>query len=138
MKIRQQIGDRAGEASTWHQLASIDLKKGDYTAARENFEKSMKIRQQIGDRAGEAATFSQFGVVAWKLGRTHLAIRLIAMGFQILAAIGHSNTKIAYDNLCYVASKINLSQEQFGVLQKEVAESYARDRGQSLIHAAFP
>ena len=35
MKIRQQIGDRAGEASTWHNLATIDLKKGDYDAARE-------------------------------------------------------------------------------------------------------
>ena len=55
--MRQQIGDRAGEAATWHQLATIDLDQGDYDAAREKFLKSLEIRQQIGDRAGEAATW---------------------------------------------------------------------------------
>ena len=29
--------DRAGEAATWHQLATIDLNEGDYPAAREKF-----------------------------------------------------------------------------------------------------
>ncbi len=69
MKIMQQIGDRAGEAATWHALASIDLNKGDYDAAREKFEKSMKIRQQIGDRAGEAATWHATGHDRLEQGR---------------------------------------------------------------------
>ncbi|APZ90775.1 tetratricopeptide repeat protein [Fuerstiella marisgermanici] len=55
--ILQQIGDRAGEAGTWHQLASIDLNEGDYAGAREKFGRSLDIRQQIGDRSGEAATW---------------------------------------------------------------------------------
>ena len=48
MKISQQIGDQAGEAATWHALATIDLDKGDYRAARESFEKSLEINRQIG------------------------------------------------------------------------------------------
>ena len=55
------------------------------TQPLENFEKAMKIMQQIGDRAGEAATFYQFGLIAWMLGKTQQAIRLMAIGFQIFA-----------------------------------------------------
>ncbi len=51
MKIKRQIGDRAGEAATWHQLATIDFEQGDYKRRREKFEKAMEIRQQIGDRS---------------------------------------------------------------------------------------
>jgi hypothetical protein len=31
------IGDRAGEARTWDNLATIDLNEGNYAAAREKF-----------------------------------------------------------------------------------------------------
>jgi len=48
LTITQQIGDTAGEASTWHQLASIDLQTGDYAAARELVARSLTINQQIG------------------------------------------------------------------------------------------
>ena len=59
-----------GEASTWHNLASIDLNKGDYEAAREKFEKAMKIMQQIGDRAGEAATWHALASIDWRRATT--------------------------------------------------------------------
>ena len=52
-----------------HGMASIDLNKGDYEAARENFEKAMKIMQQIGDRAGEAATWHASGLDRPEEGR---------------------------------------------------------------------
>ena len=138
MKIMQQIGDRAGEAATWHQLATIDLQKGDYDAAREKFETALKIKQQIGDRAGEARTFSQLGVMAWKLGRVQEALRLIALGHLILVNIGHSDAKRGSENLFAAASQLSFSQAQLDALQKEVANAYGKDRGQSLIDAAFP
>jgi hypothetical protein len=37
-----------------------------------------------------------------------------------------------------MASKLSYTQEQLDILQKEVAEAYQKDRGQSLIDAAFP
>ncbi len=55
-------GSNQNEAAVaLHGLATIDLKKGEYEAAREKFEKAMKIMQQIGDRAGEASTWHQSG-----------------------------------------------------------------------------
>ena len=120
-----------------HGMATIDLRKGDYEAARENFRKAMKIRQQIGDRAGEAATFSQFGIIAWGVGRSQEALRLIALSYLIFANIGHSDAKMSFENLSTVASQLSFSQEQLDALQMEVAEAYRKDRGQGLIDAAF-
>ena len=138
MEIMQTIGDRVGEAGTWHQLAMIDQNKGDYEAARGNFGKAMKIWQQIGDRAGEAATFYQLGIIAWQQGRDQGALRLIALGHMIFANIGHSDAKMSFENLSAAASQLSFSQEQLDALQEEVAETYKKDRGQSLIDAAFP
>jgi len=137
MKIKQQIGDRAGEAATWHALALIDLSKGDNGAARENFDKSPKIVQQIGDRAGEAATFSQLGLLAWRQERASQALRLIALGYLIFSNIGHSDARKSFEYLHTIASELSFSQEQFDALQMEVAEAYRKDRGRSLIDAAF-
>jgi tetratricopeptide (TPR) repeat protein len=121
-----------------HQLATIDLEKEDYEAARENLEKAMKIRQQIGDRIGEAATFYQLGIIAWRQGKALEALRLITLGHLIFTGIGHSYANKSFENLLAIASQLSLSQEQFDALQKEVAEAYRKDRGQSLIDAAFP
>jgi len=63
LPMQQQIGDRAGEAATWHRLATIDLREGDYDAAREKLQKSLPMQQQIGDRAGEAATWHQLATI---------------------------------------------------------------------------
>ena len=68
LTMRQQIGDRAGEAATWHNLATIDVNVGDYDSARENFQKSLEIEQQIGNRAGEAATFHQLATIDVNVG----------------------------------------------------------------------
>jgi tetratricopeptide (TPR) repeat protein len=138
MKIRQQIGDRAGEASTWHNLASIDLEKGDYEAARDKFEKAMKIMQQIGDRAGEAATFYQLGILSWERDPTLNGLRLVALSYLINNSIGHERTKTSFENLSRMASKLKYTQELSDYALKEVADAYRKDRGQSLIDAAFP
>jgi tetratricopeptide (TPR) repeat protein len=138
MKIRQQIGNLEGEAATWHALASIEMKKGEYEAAHENFEKSMKIRQQIGDRAGEAATFYQLGILSWERDPTQNGLRLVALSYLINNSIGHERTKTSFENLSLMASKLKYTQESFDYALKEVADAYRKDRGQSLIDAAFP
>ena len=68
LKIRQEIGDRAGEAATWHQLATIDVHQDDYGGAREKFEKSLRINQEIGNRVGEAATWHNLATIDLEQG----------------------------------------------------------------------
>ncbi len=137
MKIWEQIGNLAGEALIWHQLAYIDLEKGDYEAARENFEKAMKIVQQIGDRVCEAATFHQLGFLAREQGRLKEGLRLVALSCVIDASIGHAETESDINALSGMASELKYTQVQIEAMLKEVAEAYKRDRGLSLIQAAF-
>jgi tetratricopeptide (TPR) repeat protein len=63
LKIKQEIGDRAGEAATWNNLAMIELSQGDYAGAREKVEKTLKINQEVGNRAGEAGAWHQLGSI---------------------------------------------------------------------------
>jgi tetratricopeptide (TPR) repeat protein len=119
-------------------LATIDVYKVDYDAAREKFEKSMKIKQQIGNRAGEAATFYQLGFLAREQGRSWEGLKLVALCCVINASIGHGDTESDFKALSGMASKLKYTQEQIEAMLKEVADSYQKDRGQSLIDAAFP
>ena len=80
--------DRAGEAATWHNLATIDLNEGDYPAAREKFARSLEINQAIGDRAGEAATWHQLASIDLKEGDYPAAREKFARSLAIRQAIG--------------------------------------------------
>ncbi len=89
LTICQQIGDRAGEAATWHQLASIDLNEGNYPAAREKFNRSLEIKQQIGDRAGEASTWHQLATIDVNEGNYPAAREKFNRSLEIKQQIGN-------------------------------------------------
>jgi len=131
------VGDRAGEAATWHQLATIDLYRGEYDAARQKFDTALKIRQQIGDRAGEATTFAQLGIMASERGQIEVGLRLVALSAMIFGSIGHAQIKEVEPWVNGMTSQLNYTQEQIEAMLQEVAESRQRDRGASLIEAAF-
>ncbi len=137
LEILQAIGDRAGEAASWHQLAMIELKEGKYTAARKNLGKSLVIRQTIGDRAGEAMTLAQIGVIAWEKQRREIGIRLLAMGFGILAEIGASEQDQVGKNLAFAAGELGLNQAGVEGILVEAAQAYQRDRGAEWVRLAF-
>jgi len=68
LAIKQQIGDRSGEASSLNSLGIVCQSLGDYDRARDYYEKSLAIQQQIGDRAGEAKSLGNLGTVCLSLG----------------------------------------------------------------------
>ena len=138
LDIRQQIGDRAGEAATLHGLATIDAQQDDYDAARAGFHRALDIRQAIADRAGEAATWHQLGFLAAAQGRRAEGARLVALCFLIDQSIGHGDAEKTFAALVGLASELQYTQEQFAAMLREVAEAYARERGQGLLRAAFP
>ncbi len=138
LEMKRQIGDKAGVADTLHQLAAIDMERGEYDAARKKFETALKIDQQIGDRAGVAATLSHIGIImATKEGRAEEGLRLATLSATILKDIGHADLERVEPWVDGLASDLEYSQDQFDALLQEVAESYQKDRGRSLIDAAF-
>jgi tetratricopeptide (TPR) repeat protein len=59
----EEIPEIERDGTIWHQLASIDLQEGKYSAARMRFTKVLTIDQNEGDRAGEAATWHQLATI---------------------------------------------------------------------------
>jgi tetratricopeptide (TPR) repeat protein len=138
LAIQQQIGDRAGEATTWHQLATIDLNEGNYAAARDNFAKSLAIEQQIGNRYGEAGAFFQLGSLASKEDRLLPGAKLVGLCFCIDQAIGHGDARQDLQAFLSLCERLNLTETQVSELLEEIAGSYQQDGGRSLLKEAFP
>ena len=91
------------ESIALHGLATIDLQKGDYAAARENYEKVMKINQQIGYRAGEAATWNQLATIDLRRGDYAAARENFEKAMKINQQIGDRAGEAAtLDNLATI------------------------------------
>jgi len=133
LPLQQEIGDRAGEAATWHNLATIDLNEGAYGPAREKFATSLRIKQEIGDRAGEAATFYQLGMLAWQQRKAAAGMRLVALCYLIDREIGHGDAESDFRQLAGLAEALNYTQDQLDAMLQEVAMAYKRDRGAELV-----
>ena len=65
-------------------------------------------------------------------------LQLVALCCFMVASTGHGDALRDLEVLSSMASELGYNQEQLDALQKEVAEAYQKDRGQSLIDAAFP
>ncbi len=135
--MRQRIGDQAGEAATWHNMATIDLNEGNYDDAKDKFTKALNILQRIGDRYGEGMTFYQLGVLAFRLGAKTYGIQLAAMSFSITQAIGHSDARRIGENILGMCQELGYNEEQVKNVLQEAAEAYRQDRGQRVLAQAF-
>ena len=98
-------------------IASIDLKTGDYEAAKENLGKAVKIVQQIGDKAGEAAIWHQLAMIDLKKGDDEAAREKFEKSTKIAQEIGERRIEASnWHNLAsidlrkgdYEAAKKNL------------------------------
>jgi tetratricopeptide (TPR) repeat protein len=64
LAIKEQLGDRAGMASSYHHLGIVAQVRGDYDAALDWYRKALAIKEQLGDRADMASSYHQLGRVA--------------------------------------------------------------------------
>ncbi len=68
LTIKEELGNRAGTASSYHQLGIIAQERGDYDQALDWYRQSLAIKEELGNRAGTASTISQLGVLATETG----------------------------------------------------------------------
>jgi tetratricopeptide (TPR) repeat protein len=135
LSMRQQIGDRAGEADTMHNLAMIDQETGEYDVARAEFQKLLAMRQQMGDDMGEASTWHNLGSIDWREGGYEPARdkfeKALALRQQIGDRAGEANTwhglacvdlRVGdYDAACNKLQKAFAIFQQIGDLAGEAA-----------------
>ncbi len=137
LSLKHTLGDRSSEAMILHNLGSIDVQKGDLDSSKENFMGALEIYQDLNDKRGEAGAFFQLGAVAIQKTLMHEGLKLMALANIILMSISSEDVKNVEPIVERFASQLNYSQEQFMVMVREITASYRRDKGRSLVGAAF-
>ena len=63
LRIKEELGDRAGMANTYHQLGVLTQARGDYDTARTRYQQALTIFKKLDNRAGMASTYGQLGIL---------------------------------------------------------------------------
>lgn len=116
LKLYQDAGDRAGEAATWSELATIDVHEGQYACAREKFQKALEITQAISERAGEAASWYHLATIDVHEDQYARAREKFQRALEINQTIGHAAGEAAtWHNL----ASIDLKQGRYAAAREE-------------------
>ncbi|MDE5123366.1 MAG: tetratricopeptide repeat protein, partial [Trichodesmium sp. St19_bin1] len=86
--IRQEVGDRSGEATTLSNIGVVYRSIGKPQNALEYHEKALPIRQEVGDRSGEATTLNNIGVVYYDIGKPQNALEYYEKALAISQEVG--------------------------------------------------
>jgi tetratricopeptide (TPR) repeat protein len=139
VKIRQDIEDYSGEASTRHNIATILADKEKNKRAQEEYGKALKIHQEVENRDGEGLTFAQMGFMAiGKIGKKKKGLRLLCLSYYILDSVHNSEAKAIGIHIGNIADDLGYSEEDLEEDIEYAYQSYEKDRGWKLIREAFP
>ena len=78
--IGEELGDRAGQATTLKGLSLCNESLGQYAKAMELYEQSLAIAKEVGDRVGLCAAYNNLGLALAKSGDGTAAARALARG----------------------------------------------------------
>ena len=106
LTIFENLGDRAGTATTHHNLGILAQRRGDYDTARKLYEQSLHIEEELGDRAGTANTYHQLGILAHDQGDYDTARKLYEQSLHIKEELGdRASTANTYHQLGMLAQR---------------------------------
>ena len=101
----EELGDRAGVATSLHQIGTIHLDRGDYDAALQRYQLSLKIVEELGDRAGGASSISQIGQLFTETGCYAEAFRYLLSALSAFIELQSPNARIAVNMLKTLRAK---------------------------------
>ena len=127
--IKNEIGNREGEATCYGNLGSVYQSLGQYGKAEEYQKKALVIRKEIGDREGEATCYGNLGTVYQSLGQYGKAEEYQRKALVIRKEIGDREGEAAcYGNLGSVYQslgqygKAEEYQKKALVIRKEIGD----------------
>jgi predicted ATPase len=88
LRIRRELADRPGIASSLSNLGVIALEQGDLVEAREYFEESLLLSREVGHRWGEALCLHHLGNVALNEGAYDVARGLFERSLDLSRDLG--------------------------------------------------
>ena len=89
LAIFEELGNRAGMATTYHQLGVLAQARGDYDTAHNLYQQALAIFEELGNRAGMATTYHQLGMLAQARGDYDTAHNLYEQSLHIKEELGN-------------------------------------------------
>ncbi|XP_078362819.1 uncharacterized protein LOC144646971 [Oculina patagonica] len=100
LKIAKEVGDKAGEGSTYGNLGIAFRNLGDFRKAIDYYELHLKIAKEVGDKAGEGKAYGNLGIAFCNLGEFRKAIDYLELHLKIAKEVGDkAGEGSAYGNL---------------------------------------
>ena len=88
LHIKEELGDRAGMATTHHNLGILAQARGDYDTAHTYYQQALTTFEELSDRAGMAATYHQLGMLAQARGDYDTARKLYQRALTTFEELG--------------------------------------------------
>jgi tetratricopeptide (TPR) repeat protein len=88
LKIKEEVGDKSGIASTLHQLGMIHQDQGRYKEAVKMYQHSLKLGEELGDKGGIASTLHQLGMIHQLQSRYEEAVKMYQQSLKIEEEVG--------------------------------------------------
>src|SRR6185312_2310483 len=88
LAIVEELGDRSGVASSYHQLGFLAQVRGDYDAADQRYQTALAIDKELGEQASTASTLSELGILHTRQSQFADAIRFQLQSLAIRTELG--------------------------------------------------
>jgi tetratricopeptide (TPR) repeat protein len=105
LTIKEEIGDRAGVATSLHQIGRIHETGGDHSTALVIYEKARKILEELGDRANVAISHGAMGRLLANLQCYQEAFEHSLQALLIYLALESPNRTLAIEDLQNLRAK---------------------------------
>jgi len=89
LEILEELGNRAGMASSYHQLGIVDQERGNYDEALAWYRESLEIKEELGNREGMAISYHQLGIVDQERGNYDQALAWYRKSLEIKEELGN-------------------------------------------------
>jgi tetratricopeptide (TPR) repeat protein len=86
--IREEIGDRHGLATSFHELGMVAHRQGDFDQAMDSYRKSLAISEELGHRQVMAGCFYQLGMLAFDRGNNDQALEWTRKAHSLSEELG--------------------------------------------------
>ena len=122
LAIRQELGDRKGEAVTLNNISHIYHGWGRYGEAFKTLKQSLAIQQEIGDRKGEAVTLNNISQIYDAWGRYEQASKTLKQSLAIQRELGdRAGEAVTLSNISQIYHVWGRNEEALKTLEQSLA-----------------
>jgi len=98
--LNEELGNKAGLATSYNNIGAIHDARGDYGAALEWYAKSVALKEELGDRAGLATSYNNIGLIHKARGDYGAALEWYARSVALTEELGDkAGLATSYNNI---------------------------------------